>query len=355
MFPKNTQLTLRRAMRRATSTNAAARDAATRNRRRTRTRGGARNATSSSRLSARGGPSGSTTSAHTTASLLMMSGADLAAVQRTMRHQDPRTTTEFYGHLASHYLKREVERLSFGAPFGTEDAASAPQVPREPQLVYLAGGAPESPPPAGPARAGARKAAPFTTRLLPTPAERSSPPSQRGTDGKDRRAVAVVGARGFEPPTFCSQKRGSKSQRFAAACNQTEVLTIPRPPCPGVRRLWEQNGGGLGELLKTDPNLGHILDAQARLSAKLGASQHVDQLVQNSRGRDQRERASARRPQDPSGRAISSQDRANKDARVQNGPRTGHSQPRDLRTRSLRTSRTASTMSRSSLSPSRPT
>jgi len=38
---------------------------------------------------------------HTTASLLLMSGADLAAVQRIMRHQDPRMTTDFYGHLAT--------------------------------------------------------------------------------------------------------------------------------------------------------------------------------------------------------------------------------------------------------------
>ena len=45
-----------------------------------------------------------------------MNGADLAAVQRIMRHQDPRTTTELYGHLAAHYLKREVERLTFGPP-----------------------------------------------------------------------------------------------------------------------------------------------------------------------------------------------------------------------------------------------
>jgi integrase len=37
---------------------------------------------------------------HTTASLLLMQGADLAAVQRIMRHQDPRITTEVYGHLA---------------------------------------------------------------------------------------------------------------------------------------------------------------------------------------------------------------------------------------------------------------
>jgi integrase len=50
---------------------------------------------------------------HTTASLLMMAGADLPAVQRIMRHTDPRITTEFYGHLAPGYLRNAIDRLSF--------------------------------------------------------------------------------------------------------------------------------------------------------------------------------------------------------------------------------------------------
>jgi integrase len=53
---------------------------------------------------------------HTTASLLMMAGANPAAVQRILRHRDPRVTTEVYGHLAPGYLKAEVDRLSFGMP-----------------------------------------------------------------------------------------------------------------------------------------------------------------------------------------------------------------------------------------------
>jgi integrase len=51
---------------------------------------------------------------HTTASLLMMKGANPAAVQRIMRHSDPKLTTEVYGHLAPEYLRAEVDRLSFG-------------------------------------------------------------------------------------------------------------------------------------------------------------------------------------------------------------------------------------------------
>jgi len=53
---------------------------------------------------------------HTTASLLMMSGANPAAVQRILRHSDPRITTETYGHLSPNYLRAEVDRLSFGVP-----------------------------------------------------------------------------------------------------------------------------------------------------------------------------------------------------------------------------------------------
>ncbi len=51
---------------------------------------------------------------HTTASLLMMAGVNPAAVQRILRHSDPRITTEVYGHLAPGYLRAEVDRLALG-------------------------------------------------------------------------------------------------------------------------------------------------------------------------------------------------------------------------------------------------
>ncbi len=57
---------------------------------------------------------------HTTASLLMMAGANPAAVQRILRHSDPRITTEVYGHLAPGYLKDEADRLSFGSQSSEE-------------------------------------------------------------------------------------------------------------------------------------------------------------------------------------------------------------------------------------------
>ncbi len=51
---------------------------------------------------------------HTTASLLMMAGANPAAVQRILRHSDPRITTEVYGHLSPDYLRAEIDLLRFG-------------------------------------------------------------------------------------------------------------------------------------------------------------------------------------------------------------------------------------------------
>ena len=43
----------------------------------------------------------------------MMAGANPAAVQRILRHSDPRLTTERYGHLSPGYLRAEVDRLTF--------------------------------------------------------------------------------------------------------------------------------------------------------------------------------------------------------------------------------------------------
>ena len=62
---------------------------------------------------------------HSTASLLMMSGANPAAVQRIMRHSDPKLTSEVYGHLAPEYLRAEVDRLAFEQPRALLEAPKA--------------------------------------------------------------------------------------------------------------------------------------------------------------------------------------------------------------------------------------
>jgi integrase len=40
-----------------------------------------------------------------------------AAVQRILRHSDPRITTEVYGHLLPGYLRSEIDRLSVSGDF----------------------------------------------------------------------------------------------------------------------------------------------------------------------------------------------------------------------------------------------
>jgi hypothetical protein len=56
----------------------------------------------------------------------MQTGANPAAVQRILRHSDPKTTTEIYGHLAPGYLRAEVDRLCFGAaPVADQSEAAA--------------------------------------------------------------------------------------------------------------------------------------------------------------------------------------------------------------------------------------
>jgi hypothetical protein len=76
-----------------------------------------------------------------------MSGANPAAVQRILRHSDPRITTEVYGHLAPEYLRAEIDRLRF---FPEKDsappkpvqvqAASAVHAPFGPMVVPQAPG-----------------------------------------------------------------------------------------------------------------------------------------------------------------------------------------------------------------------
>lgn len=53
---------------------------------------------------------------HTFATLALESGASLAAVQKILRHKDPRLTTETYGHLATQHLQSEVNRIQFETP-----------------------------------------------------------------------------------------------------------------------------------------------------------------------------------------------------------------------------------------------
>ncbi len=125
---------------------------------------------------------------HTTGSLLIMSGADLAAVQRILRHSDPKLTTEIYAHLAPEYLRAEVDRLSFGE-------AVLATVPGAPPL--------DSVPPAAALRSGrAGEEGELVTRLLPESARRKKNAGTRGAEAQGMPASRLERETGFEPATL---------------------------------------------------------------------------------------------------------------------------------------------------------
>ena len=61
---------------------------------------------------------------HTTATLLVQGGADMAAVQRLMRHADPRMTFNTYSHVQPDYLHGQVNVLSFYENNGAEPTSA---------------------------------------------------------------------------------------------------------------------------------------------------------------------------------------------------------------------------------------
>jgi len=70
---------------------------------------------------------------HTTATLLLRAGVPLVAVQRVLRHKDPKLTAETYGHLEQDFLRAEVDRLKLdGMP-------SAPEIPQTAVVKFKCG------------------------------------------------------------------------------------------------------------------------------------------------------------------------------------------------------------------------
>jgi integrase len=119
---------------------------------------------------------------HTTATLLMEARASLAAVQKIMRHRDPRMTTEVYGHLAPGYLKDEIDRLSLG------DRAQDPRGPEAAVQALLE-------------QSDDR----FAASLLHGARNDSNAASRTPTEPKASRDLVGVGVSGFEPPTSWSR------------------------------------------------------------------------------------------------------------------------------------------------------
>ena len=66
----------------------------------------------------------------------MMAGVNPGAVQRILRHSDPRITTETYGHLQPDYLRSEIDRLRFGtAPANDLRSRNRPTVRSRQQRI----------------------------------------------------------------------------------------------------------------------------------------------------------------------------------------------------------------------------
>jgi hypothetical protein len=129
---------------------------------------------------------------HTTASLLMVAGANPAAV----RILDPRITTEVYGHLAPEYLRGEIDRLRFNPK------------PAEPQ--------PEA------ARAVANSGS-FVSSLLQDPP--NTPPD--ATDGDDEHreipANQLARHRGFEPEVTSAPSVADRRENDAKDATQSDA------------------------------------------------------------------------------------------------------------------------------------
>ncbi len=123
---------------------------------------------------------------HTTASLLLMNGASIAAVQRILRHSDPKMTTEIYGHLSPDFMHTEIDKLSFYP----EKTAQEEQ---QKAVVNL----------------------PLTTRSLPANENASLAVADAIRKSEAAKGVGRIGAIGFEPTAFWSQKAARPSHRFS--------------------------------------------------------------------------------------------------------------------------------------------
>jgi len=110
---------------------------------------------------------------HTTASLLIMNGASLVAVQRILRHSDPRPTAKIYVHLLPDYSRDQINLLSFDSP--ANEVTSRPS--------------------------SASPAAPCAAAVVQDSSGEPSEPSEGGENPSRIQQVTAVGAAGLEPTT----------------------------------------------------------------------------------------------------------------------------------------------------------
>jgi integrase len=68
---------------------------------------------------------------HTLASQALMAGASIAAVQKILRHKDPRLTIKTYGHLAPDFLGEELNRMTIPGLASTSERRPSPDTAGE--------------------------------------------------------------------------------------------------------------------------------------------------------------------------------------------------------------------------------
>ncbi len=124
---------------------------------------------------------------HSTASLLIMAGANLAAVQRILRHSDPKITTETYAHLLPEFLRQEVNMLRGPVKTQPVPTAALPEDFPEPVAAF---------------------------DLLPKVADVRGKKWRAVDDSNVRPAASETAARGY--------------QALADACKPLETLTVLR-------------------------------------------------------------------------------------------------------------------------------
>jgi hypothetical protein len=153
---------------------------------------------------------------HTTAALLLRFGASPAAVQKHMRHSDIRITLDTYGHVGDdfEFLRREVDRLSFGA-------TTPPPAPTAENEA------------AGPG--GAQNSGPFAAPVLPTHREVAQHRDPGGDQPLWFQPLPAVGATGFEPARGDSEEtqvRRGLRRDFRVTLAGGEILVAP------ARAVW---------------------------------------------------------------------------------------------------------------------
>lgn len=151
---------------------------------------------------------------HTTATLLLKAGVSLAVVQQIMRHQDPRTTMEIYGHLDLTDMRKGMEALAFSPPASdASNARTEAERASQSHQKRVAGG--EN----------------FLPGVLPGPSALEK--EKRRLLSPRKPPLSMVGETGFEPATPWSRTRKPVSAAVTSSHKSPHSAGISGRQVPG--------------------------------------------------------------------------------------------------------------------------